>query len=188
MIFLAAYFLYIDGVGTIFMMAAPLSQDIGIPPGWLFGTILALQFLGFPFTILYGRLARRIPARKLVYLAIGIYVLITLIVGIIPSLGSAGAKLAAFLIAAFLIGTSQGGIQSLSRSLFSELIPRERASEFFGFYNIFGKFTTVLGPILIGVAVWLFGRSEYGITLLAVPFLAGAWLLSRVAVPSERRS
>ena len=114
--------------------------------------------------------------------------LITLIVGIIPSLGSADAKLAAFLIAAFLIGTSQGGIQSLSRSLFSELIPRERASEFFGFYNIFGKFTTVLGPILIGVAVWLFGRSEYGITLLAVPFLAGAWLLSRVAVPSERRS
>lgn len=188
MIFLVAYFLYIDGVGTIFMMAAPLSQDIGIPPGWLFGTILALQLLGFPFTILYGRLARRIPARKLVYLAIGIYVLITLIVGIIPSLGSADAKLAAFLIAAFLIGTSQGGIQSLSRSLFSELIPRERASEFFGFYNIFGKFTTVLGPILIGVAVWLFGRSEYGITLLAVPFLAGAWLLSRVAVPSERRS
>lgn len=187
-IFLVAYFLYIDGVGTIFMMAAPLSQDIGIPPGWLFGTILALQLLGFPFTILYGRLARRIPARKLVYLAIGIYVLITLIVGIIPSLGSADAKLAAFLIAAFLIGTSQGGIQSLSRSLFSELIPRERASEFFGFYNIFGKFTTVLGPILIGVAVWLFGRSEYGITLLAVPFLAGAWLLSRVAVPSERRS
>ena len=114
--------------------------------------------------------------------------LITLIVGIIPSLGSADAKLAAFLIAAFLIGTSQGGIQSLSRSLFSELITRERASEFFGFYNIFGKFTTVLGPILIGVAVWLFGRSEYGITLLAVPFLAGAWLLSRVAVPSERRS
>lgn len=185
-IFLIAYFLYIDGVSTIFLMAAPISQDIGITPNILYGTILALQFLGFPFTILYGRLARVFPARKLVYLAISIYILITIIIGIIPTLNSSNAKLFAFLGTAFLIGTSQGGIQSLSRSIFSQLIPREHASEFFGFYNIFGKFTTILGPILLGIAVWFFGRSEYGIMLLAIPFLAGGCLLSRVNISNGK--
>ena len=184
-LFLVAYFLYIDGVGTIFMMATPLSVDIGISSAWLLCTILALQFLAFPFTMLYGRLSRVVPARTLVYWAIGVYVLVSLLCGVIPSLTSPTHKLWVFLAVAFLIGTSQGGIQSLSRSLFSRLIPRERASEFFGFYNIFGKFTTVLGPILIALAAGVSGRSEYGIALLVIPFVAGGLLLSRVKFPEE---
>ncbi len=179
-LFLIAYFLYIDGVGTIYMMATPISKDIGISDTWLLGTILGLQLLAFPFTILYGRLARLFSARRLVCAAIVVYVVICVLVGIIPSLETVNEKLVVFLAAAFLIGSSQGGIQSLSRSLFSRLIPREHASEFFGFYNIFGKFTTVLGPVLIYLAVQLFGRSEYGIALLAVPFLLGGVLLCRV--------
>ncbi len=184
-IFLIAYFLYIDGVGTIYTMAVPISQDIGISTGWLYGTIFGLQILGFPFTMLYGKLAKSINAKKLIYLATGIYILITLIVAVIPSLRGDRERLIAFLFAAFLIGTSQGGIQSLSRSIFGKIIPPEHASEFFGFYNIFGKFTTIVGPVLIGIAVWLFGRSEYGIALLAIPFLAGSLLLSRVYIPGE---
>ena len=187
-IFLIAYFLYIDGVGTIFMAATPISLGIGITPEWLLGTILALQLIGCPFTILYGRLSRRIPARKLIYAAIGVYLTISLLVGMLPLLPDPRQKLTVFLVAAFLIGTSQGGIQSLSRSLFSRLIPRERSSEFFGFYNIFGKFTTVLGPVLVGIAVKYSGRSEYGILLLAIPFLAGGWLLSRVNIPPEGKT
>ncbi len=182
-LFLLAYFLYIDGVGTIFMMATPLSEDIGISPLWLLGTILALQFIGFPFTILYAMLSKRISARRLVYAAIGVYLVIALLTGLIPVFPNPDHKLYLFLIIAFLIGTSQGGIQSLSRSLFSRLIPHGRAAEFFGFYNIFGKFTTIVGPILIYFVAVAGGRTEYGIALLAVPFLLGGILLSRVKFP-----
>lgn len=186
-LFLVAYFLYIDGVGTILMMAAPISVDIGIPQGWLLLTILALQFLAFPFTILYGALAKQYGARKMLYAAIGVYILIAVLVGLIPLFDTPGAKRALFLTAAFLIGTSQGGIQSLSRSFFTRLIPAGQAAEFFGFYNIFGKFTTILGPLLVGLAGWLFGYSEIGIALLGIPFLLGGFLLGKVRLPAERK-
>ena len=182
-----AYFLYIDGVGTILLMATPISVDIGIPADWLLLTILALQFLAFPFTILYGGFARKFGARRMLYTAIGVYVAIALLVGLIPLCDSPGAKRGIFLVAAFLIGTSQGGIQSLSRSFFTRLIPNGQSAEFFGFYNIFGKFTTILGPLLVGFAGWLFASSEIGIALLAIPFLLGACLLAKVRLPSERR-
>ena len=186
-LFLVAYFLYIDGVGTILMMAAPISVDLGIPQGWLLLTILALQFLAFPFTILYGALAKQYGARKMLYAAIGVYILIAVLVGLIPLFDTPGAKRALFLTAAFLIGTSQGGIQSLSRSFFTRLIPAGQAAEFFGFYNIFGKFTTILGPLLVGLAGWLFGYSEIGIALLGIPFLLGGFLLGKVRLPAERK-
>lgn len=186
-LFLVAYFLYIDGVGTILLMAAPISVDIGIPAQWLLLTILGLQFLAFPFTILYGTLAKRFGTRKMLYAAIGVYVAISALVGLIPCFESAEAKRWLFLVAAFLIGTSQGGIQSLSRSFFTRLIPKGQAAEFFGFYNIFGKFTTILGPVLVGLAGWLFGHSEIGIALLGVPFLLGGFLLGKVRLPSEKR-
>lgn len=186
-LFLVAYFLYIDGVGTILLMATPISVDIGIPANWLLLTILALQFLAFPFTILYGMLARIFGARRMLYAAIGVYVAISLLVGLIPLFDSPAVKRGLFLSAAFLIGTSQGGIQSLSRSFFTRLIPQGRAAEFFGFYNIFGKFTTILGPLLVGLAGWLFASSEIGIALLAIPFLLGAFLLGKVKLPSRRK-
>ncbi|MDD3886500.1 MAG: MFS transporter [Victivallaceae bacterium] len=179
-VFLVAYFLFIDGVGTILLMATPISVDIGIPEWMLLVTVFGLQILGFPFTLLYGRLARKFDARKLVYAAIGVYMVIAALVGILPFIDSSSIRITVFLVAAGLIGTSQGGIQALSRSLFGRLIPPGMASEFFGFYNIFGKFTTVLGPVLIWLAVESCGHSEYGIALLIVPFAAGAWLLSRV--------
>lgn len=186
-LFLVSYFLYIDGVGTILMMAAPISVDIGIPREWLLVTILSLQFLAFPFTILYGILASRYGVRKMLYVAIGAYLLISALVGLIPLFDAPGAKRALFLSSAFLIGTSQGGIQSLSRSFFTRLIPSGQSAEFFGFYNIFGKFTTILGPLLVGVAGWLFGSGEIGIALLGIPFLLGGFLLGKVRLPSEKK-
>ncbi len=186
-IFLLAYFLYIDGVGTILLMATPISVTIGIPDSWLLLTILGLQFIAFPFTILYGVLAQKFGTRSMLYTAIAVYIVIAGMVGLIPCFESAGIKRGLFLTAAFLIGTSQGGVQALSRSFFLRLIPRNQAAEFFGLYNIFGKFTTIFGPILVGLAGYYFRHSEIGIAMLAIPFLLGGLLLSKVRPPSSRR-
>lgn len=184
-VFLIAYFLYIDGVGTIVMMATPYGRDAGISAGMLILTILALQVIAFPFTLLYGYLTKFFAARQLIYAAIGVYVVIVLLAGYLPMVEDPTTKKAIFFVIAFLIGTSQGGIQSLSRSLFATLIPAKQSSEFFGFYNIFGKFTTILGPVLVGVAAMWLGHSGYGMAMLAVPFALGAVMLSKVKVKSS---
>ena len=180
LLFLGAYFLYIDGVGTIYTMAAPIAVDIGISTPMLLGVILGLQFLAFPCTLLYGRLSRVFHPRTLVLAAIGIYIIIALLALLlaVPELRAFRPHI--FILLAALIGTSQGGIQSLSRSLFSRIVPPRRASEFFGFYNLFGKFTTIVGPVLVGIAVTLTGQAAPGIGLLAVPFALGGFLLTRV--------
>ena len=91
-----------------------------------------------------------------------------------------------FYLAAALIGTAQGGIQSLSRSLFSKIIPQERAAELFAVYNIFGRFTTIVGPLLlIPLAVLLWDKAELGVSLLIIPFICGALLLTKVKVPEN---
>ena len=180
LLFLVAYFLYIDGVGTIYTMASPIASDIGITTPQLLAVILGLQFLAFPCTLLYGTLSKRFHPRFLVLTAIGIYVLISILALLLGLPCCREYRLHIFIILAVLIGTSQGGIQSLSRSLFSRIVPSRKAAEFFGFYNLFGKFTTIVGPLLIGAAAALWGKAEFGITLLAVPFILGAVLLTRV--------
>lgn len=180
LLFLGAYFLYIDGVGTIYTMAAPIAVDIGISTPMLLGVILGLQFLAFPCTLLYGRLSRIFHPRKLVLAAIGVYVLISLLALLMTFPVFASHRPAIFILLAVLIGTSQGGIQSLSRSLFSRIVPPRQASEFFGFYNLFGKFTTIVGPVLVGIAAAAAGKAAAGIAMLAVPFILGGFLLTKV--------
>ncbi|MBE6404027.1 MAG: MFS transporter [Lentisphaerae bacterium] len=179
-IFLIAYFLYIDGVSTILLMATPISVEIGMSEKMLMATILGLQVIGFPATVWAGNLARRFGARKIVYVELLLYIITALLIGVLSLLTDHYSKVAVFLTAALLIALSQGGIQALSRSLFSSLIPPEKAAEYFGVYNIFGKFTTILGPVLIYIVSHICQRSEYGIVLLIVPFTAGGILLSRV--------
>lgn len=188
LLFLGAYFLYIDGVGTIYTMAAPIAVDIGISTPMLLGVILGLQFLAFPCTLLYGRLSRIFHPRKLVLAAIGVYVLISLLALLMTFPVFASHRPAIFILLAVLIGTSQGGIQSLSRSLFSRIVPPRQASEFFGFYNLFGKFTTIVGPVLVGIAAAAAGKAAAGIAMLAVPFILGGFLLTKVDFsPSFRK-
>ncbi len=184
MIFLIAYFLYIDGVGTIYLLATPIAQDIGISTSLIMFTVLGLQFLAFPCTIAYGRLSRRVAVRRLIWMAIGVYMVIALLAGLLPLLPSYREKLVVFLILAALIGSSQGGIQALSRSLYSRLIPAKNAAEFFGVYNLFGKFTTIMGPLLVGLSTWMWGRAEYGIMMLVFLFGSGALLLGKVEIPA----
>ena len=180
LLFLVTYFLYIDGVGTIYTMAAPIATDIGITAPQLMAVILGLQFLAFPCTLLYGRLSRSFHPRNLVIAAIGIYVVISLLALLLALPCLKEFRLHIFILLAVLIGTSQGGIHSLSRSLFSRIVPSRKAAEFFGFYNLFGKFTTIVGPVLVGIATSLWGKPELGIGFLALPFLLGALLLTKV--------
>ena len=184
-IFLIAYFLYIDGVSTILLMATPIALGIGMSEVMLMGAILALQVIGFPATIGMGFLAGRIGTRRVVYILLSLYVLTAVLIGFISCCGSYNAKLILFLSSALLIALAQGGIQSLSRSLYGLLVPQEQAAEFFSVYNIFGKFTTMLGPVLIYLASMLWQKSEYGIVLLIGPFVLGGCLLAKVKFPAE---
>jgi UMF1 family MFS transporter len=179
-IFLAAYFFYIDGVGTIIKMATAYGRDLGIETSILLIIILMVQIIAFPCTLIYGRLAERFSARRMLYAGIVIYMIITLTAFFIPLLPGTSTKIAVFWALSVLVATSQGGIQSLSRSLFGRMIPPRRSAEFFGFYNILGKFAAVLGPALMGVTARIFESTAYGVLSILVLFVAGLGILSRV--------
>jgi UMF1 family MFS transporter len=179
-VFLVAYFFYIDGVDTIIKMAAAVGTDIGIGANMLLAILLATQIVAFPFALLYGRLAGRFSARRMLFVGIAAYCLIVLIAFLLPALPSAGTRVVMFWVLAMLVATSQGGIQALSRSLFGKLIPADRAAEFFGFYNIFGKFAAIMGPFMVGFFSQVTGRTNGGVLSLLVLFLVGGALLARV--------
>jgi len=143
-LFLLAYWLYIDGVDTIIRMAVDYGLSLGFASSDLILALLITQFVGFPAALVFGRLGQRWDVRKAIFLAIGVYMFIT-VWGILMT------RKSDFYMLAILIGTVQGGIQALSRSYYSRLIPKAQAGEFYGFYNMLGKFAAILGPTLIGV-------------------------------------
>jgi len=164
--FLIAYFCYIDGVDTIFTMATSIGLDIGINSTTLIMVLLVVQLVAFPFSIFYGWLAGKTSTRTGILIAIIVYLVICVDALNLKSTTD-------FWILAVLVGTSQGGIQALSRSYFGRLVPKERSSEFFGFYNILGKFSAVLGPVLVGVVTQMTGQSRIGAASLSILFVIG---------------
>lgn len=169
--FLVAYFFYIDGVDTIFTMATSIGMDLGIQTTTLMLVLLVVQLIAFPFSILYGRLAEKTSARTGIFVGIIVYLGICLYALRLTTVQD-------FWILAILVGSSQGGIQALSRSYFGKLIPKTSGSEFFGFYNILGKFSAVLGPILVGVITQLTGKSTVGAASLSILFVIGLVIFS----------
>ncbi|MDF1594388.1 MAG: MFS transporter [Desulfobacterales bacterium] len=143
-LFLLAYWFYIDGVDTIIRMAVDYGLSIGFDANHLILALLIVQFVGFPAALLFGKLGQRWGARRAIFLAIGIYMLITL-------WGTMMRSPKEFYVLAMVIGLVQGGIQALSRSYYSRLIPHDKAAEFYGFYNMLGKFAAIFGPALIGI-------------------------------------
>ncbi|MCF7823767.1 MAG: MFS transporter [Candidatus Marinimicrobia bacterium] len=143
-LFLAAYWFYIDGVDTIIRMAVDYGMSIGFESSDLIIALLITQFVGFPSAILFGRLGEKWGVRKSIYLGIFAYIIITF-------WGVLMTKPIEFYSLAIAIGLVQGGIQALSRSYYSRLIPKGQEGEFYGFYNMLGKFAAILGPLLIGV-------------------------------------
>ena len=177
--FLAAYWLYIDGVYTIIKMAVDYGLSQGLTAADVTGAILLTNFLGFPAAIAFGALGQRLGPRQAIYLALAVYIVATLLAVFLTTV-------AQFYALAAAIGLVQGGVQSLSRSLYARLIPPEKSGEYFGFFNMLGKFSSILGPVLAGTAALVTGSQRVGILSILVLFVAGLWLLTRVQVPAAR--
>ncbi|MBM6614470.1 MFS transporter [Desemzia sp. RIT804] len=175
-IFLLAYFFYIDGVGTIIKMATAVGADIGIAGNSLIVILLIVQIVAFPFSIIYGVLSKQLGNKKMLYAGIATYIFICIFALTLDSMTK-------FIILAVLVGTAQGGVQALSRSMFGQLIPGEKSNEFFGFYNIFGKFAAVIGPFLMGIITQYTGNSLDGVFALIILFIIGGVLLYFVKDP-----
>ena len=171
--FLIAFWMYEDGVATIVRMAAKIASSLGFAASDIITAILMVQFIGFPAALGYNWFAKKIGTKNAVLVAILGYVVITF-------LGYLMTDITHFYILAALIGLFQGGIQSLSRSLFTRLVPPNKEAEFFGFYNMLGKFAAVVGPILVGWITVLTGNPRAGILSIVVLFIFGGLLLSRV--------
>ncbi len=178
-LFLLAYWLYIDGVDTVVRMAVDYGLALGLPESTPIVALLVVQFVGFPAALAFGPLAERIGAKRGIYLALSVYAVVCV-------LGYFMDSAAEFYLLAVLIALVQGGVQSLSRSLYARLVPEGKSAEFFGLYNMLGKFAAVLGPLLMGGVAVLTGSSRLGILSLLVLFLAGAALLARVDVAQGR--
>ena len=178
-IFLAAYWLYIDGVGTVIRMAIDYGISIGFDSNHLIIALLITQLIGFPATLLYGRATRYMDIKTGIFLGITIYAVVTV-------WGSMMQSVWEFYLLALIIGLVQGGVSALSRSLFTRLIPENQAAELFGFYNMVGKSATIIGPIMMGWIGVLTGSPRLAILSLLILFIAGALVLLRVPVPAQQ--
>ncbi len=168
--FLFAFWLYNDGIGTIIIMAVIFGTEIGISQTHLIGAILMVQFIGIPFSLLFGRLPNKIGTKNSIVIALFIYALISI-------LGYFMTKAIHFWILAFMVATVQGGAQALSRSMFGVMVPIKKSAEFFGFYDVSGKFAGIAGPAVFGVVGQITGSSRYGILALVFFFAVGSLLL-----------
>lgn len=175
-VFLLAYFFYIDGVGTVITMSTAYGSDLGISATNLLIILFVTQVVAAPFSIIYGRLATKFSAKKMLYAGIIIYMIVCIYAYFLKTTLD-------FWILAMLVATSQGGIQALSRSYFAKLVPKENANEFFGFYNIFGKFASISGPLLVAITTQITGSSSNGVFSLIILFIMGIFILSRVPEP-----
>ena len=172
-IFLAAYFFYIDGVHTVFKMAVDFALSIGLKPPDLIIAIIIVQFVGFPMAFITGYLANKWGNRTCINIGIIVYAVICLVCPFVT-------KASEFYILAAIIASVQGGVQALSRSFFSQYVPKENASEYFGFFNMFGKFSAIMGPILVGLMGIMTNNPRYSLLIIFVLFLVGGLIFRKV--------
>ncbi len=183
--FIIAYFFYIDGVDTIISMATNYGETLGLGAIGMILALLVTQIVAVPFSILFGNLAKKVGAMRMIAIAVCVYFVIT-ILGFFMGFNIEQAELSGgdieaalklsstlFWILATLVGTVQGGIQALSRSYFGQLIPPERSNEYYGFLDIFGKFSCVIGPALYAATYAATGRASLGILSIIVLFFGG---------------
>lgn len=172
-LFLIAFWFYSNGIGTIISMATIYGAEIGLGQTTLIGTLLMVQFVAAPFSFLFGWMAKKIGAKRSIYIALLIY----------TGIAVAGYFLSQewhFWALGFAVGTVQGGSQALSRSLFSRMLPKSKSAEFFGFFSVSEKFAGFAGPLVFGVVGQIMGSSRLSIVSLILFFAIGAFLLNRV--------
>ena len=189
--FLGAYWLYIDGVDTVFRMAVDYGLSIGLEHTDLIKALIITQFVGFPSAIAFGYLGGKFGTKRAIFFAISVYVFITIWGAFIDCA-------AEFYALAVIVGLVQGGVQALSRSFFAKIIPADRSAEYFGFYNMLGKFATVIGPLLMG-GIGLMARnmgcadimaSRISITSISLLLIGGGvmlWFVDEEKGKSEAR-
>lgn len=170
--FLLAFFFYIDGVYTIIDLATSYGKDMGISDTSLMLALLLTQVVAFPCSILFGKLTKKIESGKLIAVSILGYLCIVIFALQLDRTWE-------FWFLAVCVAVFQGGIQALSRSYFTRIIPQERAAEYFGFYDIFGKGAAFMGTLMVGVASQVSGSSRTGVGLLAILFLIGFFLFRK---------
>lgn len=173
--FLLAFWLYNDGIGTIIKMATIYGAEIGIGSTDLIGTLLLVQFVGIPFSFFFGWLAGKIGTKRAIYITLAVYTLISI----------GGYFMSAawhFWLLGIAVATVQGGSQALSRSLFSQMVPKSQSAEFFGFFSVSSKFAGIFGPLLFGLVGQLMGSSRLSIISIILFFILGGYILTKVNV------
>lgn len=184
--FLIAYQFYIDGVNTIITVAANYGKTIGFDQSQIFLAFFCVQVAGVPFAILFGWLGQRIGPRRMIFVAIVIYMIVSFYGAFlsVEPVAIFGLKIPEIYILATMIGMCQGGIQALSRSYFTSIIPEDKTVAFFGFYSMIGKSAAILGPLLMGLAALIFNDPEHpalstriGMGMISVLFLIGGGFL-----------
>jgi UMF1 family MFS transporter len=172
-LFLIGYWLYIDGVDTVIRMAVDYGMSLGFEANSLIVALMITQFVGFPAAIAFGKLGEKLGTKAAILLGIAVYVGVTIWAMFME-------KTAEFYALAVVVGLVQGGVQSLSRSFYARIIPANKAAEFFGFYNMLGKFAAVVGPFLVGWVGVLTGNPRIAIFSIIILFIGGGVILYMV--------
>ena len=172
-LFLVAYFFYIDGVHTIIRMAVDYGLSLGFPSESLIVALLITQFVGFPAALAFGLAARRVGPKPALYFGVAVYVAVTIYAYFMDSVVE-------FYVLAVVVGLVQGGVQAISRSLYARFVPAAQSGEFFGFFNMLGRFAAIVGPSLVAVTGLLTGSSRLGILSVIVVLVIGMVLLGFV--------
>jgi len=173
LIFLLAYWFYIDGVDTIIRMAIDYGLAIGFNYQHLIIALLITQFIGFPSALLFGKIGERYGPKTGIFICLFVYIFVSVYAYFIN-------KVIEFYILAIIIGLVQGGVQALSRSLFSKIIPQDKSAEFFGFYDMFSKFAVILGPFIMGFISFISGNPRLSVLSIIILFILGDSLLLKV--------
>ncbi|MGZ8486867.1 MAG: MFS transporter [Candidatus Binatia bacterium] len=179
-LFLAAFWLYNDGIGTIIKLAAAYGDEIGVDHNDMLGALILTQFIGFPCSIGFGVLAQYWGAKRAIFFGLAVYSVISVAGFFVRSSWE-------FYALAIMVGVVQGGTQALSRSLFATMVPKTHSAEFFGFFSTGEKVAGIVGPVIFALVGQLTGSSRWGIVSITLLFAAGALLLRRVDVAEGRR-
>ncbi len=169
-IFLVAYWFYIDGVATIIRMGVDYGLSIGLSANSLISALLMVQFIGFPATLLFGRVAEKIGVKRGLWIALTAYVIATMYAGFMKTSTE-------FYVLAAVLGLVQGAVQSLSRSFYSQIIPPDKVGEYFGYQNMIGKTAAFVGPVMVGTVAYMTGSSRLGLLSILVLFVIGMLVL-----------
>jgi len=173
--FLLTFFVYANGIGTIITMAVAFGTDLGFGTLILIGTLLMVQFVAAPFSILFGKLSKKMGIKKSITLSLLIYTAVAII-------GYFMSEEWHFLLLGFGVAMVQGGSQALSRSLIGQLMPKSKTAEFYGFFSVSEKFNTVVGPFIMALITQLTGDGRWGIVSLVIFFIVGIIMLRNVDI------